>query len=395
MSIVFVSLYIILSYTHLIIQSVVAVLYHSKKRLPLMLSNAEVLVLIPSYKEKIEDSIATIDYAKASLERACVQGEIVYIEDDVQADPLLEARYSACQDIHIVSNGQNLGKRESQVNGWQWALKNIYWNSVPDFVVTVDSDTRLHADAIAALLAEMRSPHTAAVTGNITIWSKNNLLQRLISLRYFLAFNQERAAQSLFGQVLCCSGPLTMYRGDFFDRVKEEYISQRFGGRKCTFGDDRHLTNLAIREGYDTLYASKAIAYTNCPDNLGDYFKQQYRWTKSFFRESFLTLTYGRRLRLYSLWEIAIALALPSLLLVNLGWLGFHAWDRPSILLSYGAVIITMAWIRSLFGIVLDRFNNRLDYFYFPVFAIMNLAMLIPVKLRALLTLNNTAWGTR
>ena len=65
------------------------------------------------------------------------------------------------------------------------------------------------------------------------------LLTRLIGLRYWSAFHQERAAQSVFDVVMCCSGPAAAYRKELVDRVKDQYVTQVFLGRRCTFGDDR------------------------------------------------------------------------------------------------------------------------------------------------------------
>lgn len=44
------------------------------------------------------------------------------------------------------------------------------------------------------------------------------------ALRYWFAFNVERAADSYFGVVSCISGPLGLYKKAILDEVKETWI---------------------------------------------------------------------------------------------------------------------------------------------------------------------------
>ncbi len=56
-----------------------------------------------------------------------------------------------------------------------------------------------------------------AVTGNVEIWNLENMISYSSALRYWFAFNVERAADSFFGVVNCISGPLGLYRREIID----------------------------------------------------------------------------------------------------------------------------------------------------------------------------------
>jgi hypothetical protein len=71
----------------------------------------------------------------------------------------------------------------------------------------------------------------------------------------------------------------------------DEWLNQTFFGGKCTFGDDRSLTNFTIRK-YEAVYSPKAIAHTVVPDTWPKYIKQQQRWKKSWIRETFIAATF-------------------------------------------------------------------------------------------------------
>jgi hyaluronan synthase len=49
-------------------------------------------------------------------------------------------------------------------------------------------------------------------------------LSFLTSLRYWFAFNVERAADSYFGVVNCVSGPLGLYKKEVIQDISHEWI---------------------------------------------------------------------------------------------------------------------------------------------------------------------------
>nr|XP_023399853.1 LOW QUALITY PROTEIN: hyaluronan synthase 1 [Loxodonta africana] len=125
-----------------------------------------------------------------------------------------------------------------------------------DYVQVCDSDTRLDPMALLELVRVLdEDPHVGAVGGDVRILNPlDSWVSFLSSLRYWVAFNVERACQSYFHCVSCISGPLGLYRNNLLQQFLEAWYNQKFLGTHCTFGDDRHLTNRMLSMGYATNY---------------------------------------------------------------------------------------------------------------------------------------------
>lgn len=108
-------------------------------------------------------------------------------------------------------------------------------------VMSTDSDTKFDPNA----MLEMESalfwfPNIGAAAGDVRIWNcSESLLSFMSSLRYWMAFNIERAAQSFNRCVTCVSGPMGIYRSHVLKEILDDWITQTFLGMECTYGDDR------------------------------------------------------------------------------------------------------------------------------------------------------------
>ncbi|MBV94919.1 Hyaluronan synthase 1, partial [Eschrichtius robustus] len=125
-----------------------------------------------------------------------------------------------------------------------------------------DSDTRLDPVALLELVQVLdEDPRVGAVGGDVRILNPlDSWVSFLSSLRYWVAFNVERACQSYFHCVSCISGPLGLYRNNLLQQFLEAWYNQKFLGTHCTFGDDRHLTNRMLSMGYATNVVHEARA---------------------------------------------------------------------------------------------------------------------------------------
>lgn len=270
-----------------------------------------------------------------------------------------------------------------------------------DIYLCVDSDTVLDTHALAEAAVPFSRRRVMAVTGLVLARNRaTNLLTRLIDMRYANAFLGDRVAYSKLGSVLCVCGSLALYRGWVARKYLDDFLNQRFLGQPATFGDDRRLTYYALIEG-QALIQPTAVAYTDVPEKLTHFLRQQTRWTKSFIREGMLLLVKFRVTRAYwwlNLVELVTWLAFTSALLVALVVLATspHTWP---ILAAYTGYVCAAAWLRSVHYLrrtgevpAADRIGT---FAAAPLYALMNLTMLIPLRLWALATLRDTRWGTR
>jgi len=371
-------------------------------------ANPTVDVILPVWNEAPEllraccESLLQQDYKNLN----------VFLIDDLSGNldalrPLYD-HYASMAGWRVITMDWHVGKREAQ--------NAAYQIGTGEFVLTIDSDTVIFRDTIQKLLDQVEHDRVGAVTGNVRILNHEaTWLTRLINWRYGLLFDQERAAHGLHRAVLCCTGPLSLYRRQALDEIWRAYLDQTFMNQPCVFGDDLQLTNLLLARGKEARYAAEARALTNAPTTLGAYFRQQVRWNRSFYRELPWTgqallghrlveggREQGRKASLY-LWFDVIARGLMPLLLAAgllLGgmdaalarsWLAL-ALDAGMIAVMLGSSGLAALWqTRSLPDAPSPRKALRMTFAY----GLVHVGMLIPARVWALLTLRKNSWGTR
>jgi hyaluronan synthase len=297
-------------------------------------------------------------------------------------------------DYELVVFRENLGKREGLAAGFR-----RHWDA--DVYLCVDSDTVLHREAIANALKPFGRRRVQATTGAVSAANRRtNLLTRLIDLRCCYAFLGERAAYSVMGSVLCACGSLALYRGTTVRKYLDDFLSQRFLGLPCTYGDDRRLTYYCLREGQVRL-APDALAWTLVPYTMKHFVRQQLRWSKSFFRESLWMLV------TMPPWRVCWWLTLVELAT----WSGFTTAllyaiaVKPALTghfaaLTYVIMVLVMSYARS--GHYFEAEHPDLNLAgklatmaIAPIYGLIHMTLLLPLRLVALLTLRDNSWGTR
>jgi hyaluronan synthase len=297
-------------------------------------------------------------------------------------------------DYQLIVFRDNLGKREGLAAGFRRT-----WRA--DVYLCVDSDTVLHREAIANALKPFGRRKVQATTGAVFAANRGtNLLTRLIDLRYCYAFLGERAAYSVLGSVLCACGSIALYRGSTVRKYLDDFLDQRFLGRPCTYGDDRRLTYYCLREG-QVLLAPDALAWTLVPFSMKHFVRQQLRWSKSFFRESLwmlVTVPPWRVCWWLSLVELAtwsgFTTALVYSIAVKPAFTGHFA------MLTYLVSVLALSYARS--GHYFEAEHPDLNLpgklatlAIAPVYGLIHMTVLLPLRLVALLTLRDNSWGTR
>ena len=182
----------------------------------------------------------------------------------------------------------------------------------------MDSDVILSSNSISEIVRGFSGYNVAAVCGNTSVANENkNILTRVQSQYYYISYRTFKSSEAYFRTVLCCNGCFSAYRSDRLFSVMDEWQSQTFLGTKRTFSDDRSLTNLLLKEGWDTVYHPGAKSSTYVPEKLSEYVNQQTRWRKGFFIEYLALIT------AVPLWTFAANILIPLALLTIKGtrWL--------------------------------------------------------------------------
>ena len=298
------------------------------------------------------------------------------------------------RDWEVTVLPRNVGKRCALAEGFTG-------DPSADIFLCVDSDTVLQPDAVEEGMRPFSNPEVSGVAGLVSAHNRSrNLLTRLIYLRYVNAFLSERAAYSAFGAVLCCCGSLSFYRGDVVRDNLDDFLNPLVLGKAATFGDARRLTNYALRAGKVVL-AERSRAATAVPERFRHYLRQQVRWNKSFFRESIWVIgTFP--LKSPAFWltisEMATWVLVGSgLMLTALGYPLFgHIAHLPGLFIF----VMLAAWARNTAYLEHHRATvaRRDRIFVFalaPLYGLLHIFVLMPLRFYALATIKQARWGTR
>lgn len=343
-------------------------------------------VIIPAHDEEdhIERTVRQImdsDYPREKLQVIAV--------DDGSTDSTLE-RLRAVQETYpelvVIHLPEAQGKREALATGVRLATG--------EYLVFVDSDSFLEPDALGQLLNRFKRSEVAAVTGHCDVENQwTNLLTKMQSVRYYTSFRVMKAAESIFGVVTCLSGPIAAYRRDRLMEVMEDWLNQRFLGRPATFGDDRSLTNMLLRKGYEVEYESRARCTTMVPEHYRQFLRQQMRWKRSWFRESMIAMSFMWRTPPFMAISFYLGFLLPliSPAVVLRALIYVPVVQRVTPLAYLMGVTLMSVLLSSVYMI----FRRSKLWWYGIPFCFFYMFVLVWQMPWAVLTFFKTSWGTR
>jgi N-acetylglucosaminyltransferase len=354
---------------------------------PLVAQTPPVDIIIPCYNEDPAILAACLE----SVSRQDYEGSVsVHVVDDgspnrATLDPVY-AEYEGREGFRILKLETNRGKRFAQAE--------VITSSQGDIVIAIDSDTTIAPDGVRNMVAALDDPQVGAAMGEMLAANADtNWLTRLIDLRYWYACNQERAAQSEFGAVLCCSGPFSAYRRSVLEKVLDDYLNQTFLGRLTTYGEDRHLTNLVLRCGSRTTYVPTAKARTTAPDRMRPFLRQQLRWNRCTYRDTLAIVGQLPQFGAYLVFDAVMQVFAPALLGLTVLLLGLH-------LLGAGAA--GLGWYAGGLALVALGYCGygtwrckKTSFLTFALYGVLHVALLIPARLQALATITDDRWGRR
>ncbi|MPR12144.1 chitooligosaccharide synthase NodC [Microvirga tunisiensis] len=388
-STVAVSLYALISTVYRTVQLGYALPTHVSSALNDLVGSRRLLsvdVIVPCFNEDPRTlsaclaSVANQDYPRVL--QAYVIDDCSNNRNEVES---VHDAYTHDPRFNFILLDENIGKRKAQIV----AIRR----SSGDLVLNVNSDTIIASDVVTKLVLKMQDPAIGAAMGQLTASNRSDTwLTRLIDMEYWLACNEERAAQARFGAVMCCCGPCAIYRRSALRLLLDQYETQLFRGIPSNFGENRHLTILMLKAGFRTEYVPDAIAATVVPDRLGSYPRQQLRWARSTYRDTLLALRLLPGLDRYLALDVVgqnlgpLFLALSALAgLAQLTLTASVPWWTGLIIASMTIVRCSVTALRA----------RQLRFLSYALHTPINLILLLPVKAYALCTLSTSDWLSR
>ena len=214
-------------------------------------------IVIPAFNEQTVigqtiDACYGAEYPEGRL-------EVVAVDDGSSDDTwgeMLRAR-KRHPSLVCIQFSHNRGKRAAMAEGIR--------HSTGEVCVFIDSDSVIEKDGLGHIMADFRDNRVGAVVGTADVLNKgHNLITKMQQVRYYVAFRVIKGSESIFGAVTCASGCFSAYRRTALLGILDAWENQKFLGRKATYGDDRALTNMILRN-HRVTFQSTAKSHTIAP----------------------------------------------------------------------------------------------------------------------------------
>ncbi|MEM3084839.1 MAG: glycosyltransferase [Nitrososphaerales archaeon] len=371
--------------------------------------NDLVSVIIPVYNQKtvIED---VIDAVYNSTYKNI---EVIAVNDGSKdgTREVLDSIAKKHRGLKVIHK-HNEGKRKAVATG--------FYESKANFVVLIDSDSIIDKHAITELMkAFYADPTIGATVAYAKVANVNkNIITKCQDAWYDYSFNIRKAAESSFGNVLCCSGCMAAYRREAIAHYIPYWIRSRLPNsddRELTTSvilppftkklleamaayddaEDRGLTGQALVE-WKAVYVPTAVVYTEVPYTMKIFLRQQKRWKKGTTRVNFFMSAFFWRKH-----------PVMSLIFYIDFMMTFTTPFIVAIIFVYNPFILQNAWLSTSFiaGMVFLSIVHGLDYKfrdpistnwkYKPLMNLITAFKLSWLIFHAIWSYRKNEWGTR
>jgi hyaluronan synthase len=350
-----------------------------------------VTVVIPAFNEgpMVERSIRSV--AKSSYPADKL--EIIVVDDGSRDDTFFHMqrlRREFPSLVRLVRFSSNRGKRAALEAGFREATGEI--------VVTIDSDSEVEPKTVAQMVTPfLADARVGGVAGRVAVLNRDTTISCMLEVHFALAFDFGRASQSAYRTVACCPGALSAFRRSIILPHLTEWTHQTFLGRPVGHGEDQALTNIVLREGYDTVYQRTATVHTLAPTTYRQLSRMFLRWDRSYIVEGFSFAKFMfTRYRTSNRVLPVISFVVSNLRLMLFFWglielpfvlaADIHTHLQAAIALALGALFSAAYYLR------IERSFRFVYGLLYAVYSVLFLQWILPW---ALITVRDERWGTR
>ncbi|WP_413293822.1 poly-beta-1,6-N-acetyl-D-glucosamine synthase [Bdellovibrio sp. HCB185ZH] len=237
-----------------------------RKRLELSeFSDQPYTILIPCYNEEncAEATIRSLDHLPAD------KCEIIAINDGSRdkTQMVLERLAMTRPHMRVINLVQNRGKAAALTLG---AMASRY-----EFILCIDADSELDAQAPRIMLEHFRDEHVAGVTGNPRVKNRGTLVGRLQVGEFSALVGMIKRYHQTLGRLFALSGVLVMFRKSAIESIGYWDTD--------TVTEDVGISWKLQTSGWSLKYEPKAKCDVLMPDTLKGLWKQRLRWAQGGF----------------------------------------------------------------------------------------------------------------
>ena len=224
--------------------------------------NYEVGVVIPCYKEgktvgKVIESFINNGYD--NLKKIVVVDDCSP-DDSFEIAKKYEKKYPGL--VFAVQTPKNTGCAAGSKNYGARLIDT-------EIIIFGDADSFPEKGSIGKALGFFDEKNVAAVTSNVLVKNRTNILLMLQAVEYII-IKFTRKLLEFVGSIYVTPGPLAMYRKSVFDKIGG------FDDKNMT--EDIEITWRLLANGYDVKMSADSKVYAESPEKFKAWFKQRIRW---------------------------------------------------------------------------------------------------------------------
>ena len=266
---------IFLSIGRIIFMAILAALQKAKEKKQLFVPVSPVInptlvsVIVPAYNEEI-NAVRTV---QSLLQQDYGNLQVIFVDDGSNDNTFATVSKDFSDNDKVkVFTKPNGGKAS--------ALNFGIEKAEGDYVVCIDADTQLRADAVSQLMKKFTSPlssrrgeggEVGAVAGNVKVGNEINMITKWQSIEYITSQNFDRRAFDYLDCITVVPGAIGAFN-------KKAVIASG-GFTSDTLAEDCDITMRLHRNGYTIRNCNEAISFTEAPESMRQFMKQRFRWS--------------------------------------------------------------------------------------------------------------------
>jgi len=284
-------------------------------------------IIVPAHNEEdaIEKTIQSL------VEQDYPRKEVIVV-DDGSTDRTFNLAQRFAEDglIRLIRRERASGKKARAVN------YGILF-SIGDIIVTADADTVAEPHSLSELMKPFRDPTVGAVSGNVRVLNRVNLLTKLQAYEYLVAMEMGRRFQAIAGMLMVIPGA--------FGAVRRSLAASLGLYDADTMTEDFDITVKIHKSKTKVRFAANAIGWTIAPTSWRAWTKQRIRWTAGQLQ----TLAKHRNLFLRRHFGFIGLVATPDMLFMDVILLFVRTVWFTAILIFHSSTIPTLSVLIFLF----------------------------------------------
>lgn len=335
-------------------------------------------LLLPGHNEELIIA-ATIDSAIASGQAA----EDIYVVDDNSSDATREIAISKLGEGNVLSV-----ERSGKALAVKKAIDHFDLVSQYSWVHVADADSVFSSNYFREYTKRLDEKRYAVAVGFVQSL-RGNWISTYRALTYTYSQHVTRRAQSYVGMISVFPGPVTCFRTDILSKLDFETES---------LTEDFDVTLQVHRKQLGKiLYIPNAINYTQDPQSLQDFCKQNLRWQRGFFqgvkkyrigtKPERIDISLGLQILQTPIFLVELLLIIPLFIASTGNWLIIPIVFSIEIIMN-GIIAITSMMITKRWNLI-----GSLPYFYFLRFVEIGIHLTAFVEVMLLHRFNQKTVG--